>query len=338
MSIEWEGITWGLVASAWLLLALLPRLAALRLPPPPGPPTLEPGPESPAVASLVVFGARRAAVPATVLDLGARGFLDLEWMGPSLLGCRGVQVPEGARLLPFERRVLDRLRTHLGGDAVPVSVLLPAPRTLRSRWWYHRFAKEVSAVARTEGLIRPQLAVAPRRLLLLAAVVPAGLAAFFVWRSSGLGAPGNVAAVLVAAGVLLAAWVLLPRGVRATEAGREAASRWLGVFDSVDAGRWQAQAPLRDPVHARIAVVGADSDLMAAFQPQRQHTFVGRVALRFQQLDGDAVSWYLAVEGTGPRTRAWTVGRELFDRFTIGSQVRATVDGRGRLLWLVPAA
>jgi hypothetical protein len=337
MSIEWEGITWGLVAAAWLLLALLPRLAGLRLPPPPGPPTLEPGPESPAVASLLVFRARRAAVPATVLDLGARGFLDLAWMGPSLLGCRGAEVPEGAQLLPFERRVLERLRTRLHGDPVPVSALLPAPRSLSGRRWYGRFASEVAAVARNEGLIRPQLAAGPRRLLLLAAVVPAGLAALFVWRAGGPGPAGNVAAALVAAGVLLAAWALLPRGFRATEAGREAASRWLGVLDSVDAERWQGQAPLRDPVHARVVVVGADSDLMAAFRPQRQRTFVGRVALRFQQLDGDAVSWYLVVEGTGLKTRAWTVGRELFDRFTIGSQVRATVDGRGRLLWLAAA-
>src|SRR5215469_3227309 len=79
MPIQWEGITWGLAATVWLLLAVLPRLAALRLPPEPGPPTLEPGPEPPAVASLLVSGprARLVAVAATVLDLGARGLLDL---------------------------------------------------------------------------------------------------------------------------------------------------------------------------------------------------------------------------------------------------------------------
>jgi hypothetical protein len=147
-----------------------------------------------------------------------------------------------------------------------------------------------------------------------------------------------VAAALVAAGVLLAAWVLLPRGVRATPAGRQAASRWLGVLDGLDAEPWQGQAPLRDPVPARVIAVGADLDLVAALRPRRPRTFVGRVALRFQHLDGDAVSWYLAVVGGGsPKTRAWAVGHELFDRFPTGSRVRATVYGRNRLLWLVSA-
>jgi hypothetical protein len=31
------------------------------------------------------------------------------------------------------------------------------------------------------------------------------------------------------------------------------------------------------------------------------------------------------------------VGRELFDRFPTGSRVHATVDGRGRLLWVALA-
>jgi hypothetical protein len=337
VAIQWERITWVLAATTWLLLAVLPRLAALRLPPPPGPPTLEPGPEPPAVASLLVAGARarRAAVAATVLDLGARGCLDLAWMGPSLLACRATRAPEGTQLLPFERRVLERLRTHLRGDESPVSALLPAPRGPGSRRWYGGFAREVTRVARDEGLVSPQLAPGPGRLLLLAAVVPAGLPALFLWRSGGLGVAGDVAAALVAAGVLLAAWVLVPRGVRATAAGRQAASRWLGVLAGLDADPWHGQAPLRDPVPARVIAMGADPDLVAAFQPRRPRTFVGRVVLRFQSLEGDAVGWYLALEGGGgPRTRAWAVGHELFDRFPTGSRVRATVDGRGRLLWL----
>jgi hypothetical protein len=340
MPIQWEGIIWGLAAAAWLVPALVPRLAAFRLPPPPGPPTLEPGPEAPAVASLLVSGARArlVAVAATVLDLGARGFLDLAWVGPSMLSCRAVRMREGTRLLPFERRVLERLRTQLHGYEAPVSALLPAPRSVDSRRWYDRFAREVSTAASEERLIRPQLAPGPSRLLLLAAVVPAGLPALFVWRSGSWGVKGVVAAVLVAAVVLAAAWVLLPRGVRTTAAGQDAASRWLGVPDGLEAEPWQGQALLRDPVPARVLAVGADPDLMAAFRRGRQQTFVGRVALRFQHLEDDVVSWYLAVEGAdGAKTRAWAVDHELFDRFPTGSQVRATVDGRGRLLWLASA-
>lgn len=340
MSIQWEGITWSLAAATWLVLALLPRLAALRLPPPPGPPTLEPGSEPPAVASLLVSGvrARRAAVAATVLDLGARGLLDLAWRGPSLLGCRGVRVPEATRLLPFERRVVERLQAHLRGDEAPVSALLPAAGRPGSRRWYGRFGREVAAVARDEGLLCPQLATGPRRLLLLAAIVPAGLPALFVWRSGGPGVPGVVAAALAAVVVLVAAWVLLPRGDRATPAGRDAAARWLGVPEGIEAEPWQGQAPLRDPVPARVLAVGADPDLLAAFQARRPRTFVGRVELRFQRLDDEVVSWYVAVEGGGsPKTQAWAVAHELFDRFPTGSQVRATVDGHGRLLWLASA-
>ena len=340
MGIQWEGITWVLAATTWLLLALLPRLPALRPPPPPGPPTLEPGQEPPAVASLLVSSARgrRAALAATVLDLGARGCLDLAWMGPSLLGCRAVRVREGTRLLPFERRVVERLRTHLRGGEAPVSALLPAPRGPGSRRWYRGFAQEVIRVARAQGLVSAQLSPGRSRLLLLAAVVPAGLPALFVWRSGGLGPGSDVVVALVAAGVLLAAWFLLPRGFRATEAGRQVAGRWLGLLDGLDAEPWQGQAPLRDPMPARILAVGADPDLLAAFMPGRSRTIVGHVAMRFQRLDGDAVSWYLAVEGAGgPKTRAWAVAHDLFERFPTGSRVRATLDGRGRLLWLAPA-
>jgi hypothetical protein len=179
---------WGLAATAWLLLALLPRLAALRLPPSPGPPTLEPGPEPPAVASLLVSGprGRHAAVAATVLDLGARGCLDLVWMGPSLLGCRAARPREGTQLLPFEGRVFERLRAHLRGDEAPVSALLPAPGSHGSRRWYGGFVREVTAVARDEGLVSPQLVPSRGRLLLLAAVVPAGLPALFL---TALGRP-----------------------------------------------------------------------------------------------------------------------------------------------------
>jgi hypothetical protein len=339
VSIQWEGVIWSFAAAIWLLLALLPRMAAFRLPPPAGPPTLEPGAEAPAVASLLVSGARarRIAAAATVLDLGARGLLDLAWVGPSILGCRAVRELEGVHLRPFERRVLDRLRLYLRGSEAPVSALLPAARSSDARRWYSRFSQEVIAVARAQGYVSPQLPTDLQRLLLLAAIVPAGLPALFIWRSGGLDVFGAAAAVVAAAGVLLAAWALLPRGVRATEVGREAASRWLGVLAGIEAQPWQGQAPLRDPVPARVLALGADLDLLAAFHPRRMRTFVGRVELRYQRLDDEAVSWYLAVEGGGSlKTRAWVVGHELFDRFPTGSQVRATVDGRSRLLWLEP--
>jgi hypothetical protein len=209
-------------------------------------------------------------------------------MGPSMLDCRAVRPPKWTQLLPFETRVLERLRTHLRSDEAPVSALLPVLRSLGSRRWYGGFVREVTTVARDGDLVSPQLAPSRGRLLLLAAVVPAGLPALFTWRSGGHGAADEVAAALVAASVLLAAWVLLPRGVWATVAGRQAGSRWLGVLDGLDAEPWQGQPPLRDPVPARILAVGGDPDLVAAFRPRRQRTFVGRVALRFQELHGDA--------------------------------------------------
>jgi hypothetical protein len=77
---------------------------------------------------------------------------------------------------------------------------------------------------------------------------------------------------------------------------------------------------------------------MAAFRPRRRRTFTVQVALRFQSLESDAVSWHIAVAGEGiMKTPEWTVGRELFDRFPTGSRVHATVDGGGRLLWVAPA-
>jgi len=74
------------VVGSLLWLALVAFVYALRSPsrPDPGPRTLELGPEPPALANFLVndFVVTGEALPATVLDLAARGFAEIEERGP----------------------------------------------------------------------------------------------------------------------------------------------------------------------------------------------------------------------------------------------------------------
>jgi hypothetical protein len=115
----------GLAAGAlWLAAAAL--LYATRHPavPPVGQRTLELGPESPAVANLLVhdFRATREAVSATVIDLAARRVLEIEQRGPGVYYVRLRPKPPEVPLTPYEKRVLEHLR-RLASDGV-----CPLPR------------------------------------------------------------------------------------------------------------------------------------------------------------------------------------------------------------------
>jgi hypothetical protein len=108
----------GLAAGAlWLAAAAL--LYATRHPavPPVGQRTLELGPESPAMANLLVhdFRATPEAVPATVIDLAARRVLEIEQRGPGVFY---------VRLRPKPRRRKASKRRRGGSAYVPSS-----PRT-----------------------------------------------------------------------------------------------------------------------------------------------------------------------------------------------------------------
>jgi hypothetical protein len=248
---------WIAAAGGWLVLTLLVRLATAPTRPRPGAPTTEPGPEPPAVAALLVAGRRwvRPALAATVLDLGARGWLDLVRASPMELVCRIVRKSGPGRLLPFEERVLDRASARVGGGPAPVAALLPDPADADSRDWEASFGREVEEVALGAGLVRPRLRGGVRWALLAAASVPAVLPLWLAWASGNRRPEALGLLVFVALAVLRAAAAVLPHGVTPTAAGRTAASRWLGVRAATGV------AP------ARAVAAGAAPEVLAAFAP-----------------------------------------------------------------------
>jgi len=207
--------------AAWLL--AVGAVRAYRQPREPAElePSMELGPEPPALAGFLAgnFRVSRNAVPATLLDLCARGLAAIERVDVDTYVCRLTDAPADD-LAPYEQRVLDHLRDCARGGIVPARALTTGPGDKAKRWW-KAFVNEVVDDAQERGLSRD---LWPRRLALLvalAAAVPAlllGLAfgedAFFAY----LLLPGAVIGL-----------VLYGRRQRDTPAGLEAAARWRAV-------------------------------------------------------------------------------------------------------------
>jgi len=164
----------------------------------------------------------RDAVPATLLDLSARGLVELEEREPGSYVCRLETAPEEA-LQPYEQRVLELLRRRASGGIVPTGALTTGrPSTESSKWW-KEFRGEVVADAQSRGLSRDMLDWTTIKLLSGLLLVPAGAIALLWNFRIGLGA--------WVGGTLLLGTVWGRHPQRDTPAGLEAASRWLGVRD-----------------------------------------------------------------------------------------------------------
>jgi hypothetical protein len=94
----------------WLALLLAAALVTRPRDVDPAPATMELGEESPAVVDLLTNDWRVTpdAVPATLLDLAARGFVDLDQHGEGRTVCR-VRRAAGGGLASYERMVLDHV-------------------------------------------------------------------------------------------------------------------------------------------------------------------------------------------------------------------------------------
>ncbi|GAA1849259.1 hypothetical protein GCM10009836_31230 [Pseudonocardia ailaonensis] len=234
-----------IAGGAWFAL-LTVVMAASRTPPVrPGPATGALGPESPAIVDLVTGGWELCdeAASATLLDLAARRVIGIEEIGPELSLVR-LGRGDPPALAPYEKLVLDHVRTLATADGVVATgALAEGARNLGS--WWKSFTKAVIAEARAAGLSRPRWSAAQRTLLLGAAVVPAavvGIAAA-VWLTKpddGPIGPFAGGAVLAFAG--LSALVGKLDRERGTQAGADAAGRWLGVREHLAGARF-AEAP-----------------------------------------------------------------------------------------------
>jgi hypothetical protein len=211
--------------AALAVLTLRRRPASPRV----GPVTIElgPAPEPPAVVNFLAHGFKTTpeAVPATLLDLAARGVVTLEHRGPDLFVCRLGAVP--ANLTPYEGRIVALLRSRLSGGVVPPQALTSGPASEAGRW-RRAFDDEVAADAVRLGLARKLVPGKLAGRLFLASFGPGALWYLAVHRDSGL-----AGLAFVIGGAFVLAGALSLHAYRETPAGLEAASRWLGVREAL---------------------------------------------------------------------------------------------------------
>ncbi|HEX6310426.1 MAG TPA: hypothetical protein VF152_02230 [Acidimicrobiia bacterium] len=139
------GVVWLALAAAIALARRVPDVDA-------GPATQDLPPESPALASMLCddFELGTEEVPATVVDLAARGVLELEEVQPGRTICR-VRRPDPDGLTPYEQRVLESIAAKAIDGVVPAQALTTGPEAA-SRGWHRAYDKEVIAEAQARGL------------------------------------------------------------------------------------------------------------------------------------------------------------------------------------------
>ena len=220
-----------------LFYVIYAAVAISRRPPAPseGPATMELRDEPPAVVNLLGNGfmITPEAVPATLLDLAARGHVSIEEIAPGQAICRLKPVSD-AGLQPYERKVLDHVRSRAIDGVVPAAALTTGPQAA-SRGWWRDFAKTVITDSQVRGLSRNfwdggvlttlgLLALAPIPLLWLAA---GGDKTDVAWQPAGWFAVFD--AVGMVGAMILAGAASASLRQRETPLGLHVAGRWIGV-------------------------------------------------------------------------------------------------------------
>jgi hypothetical protein len=207
----------------------------------PGPESLDfGGPESPAVANLLVGGWRLTpdAATATLVDLAGRHILGFEQQGPRA-DQTVVRVLEQhpQDLTPYERRIFSRVTALVRGGIVPAAALVRGDESWAKSWW-RGFRKEAIAEARSRGLSRDRWSAGTLSLLRGAALIPVAVfcLALLTAPLTGDGDKdsdrfGLVVPALIFGWAILIALVERFKNQRDTPAGRAAAARWLGYRD-----------------------------------------------------------------------------------------------------------
>jgi hypothetical protein len=258
VEVPWVTIAATAAATApWLLAVGVVYLLRRPAKPEQGAPTLDLGPEPPAVANLLVhdFRVTRDAVPATLLDLAARRLVEIEEREPGSYVCR-LEKAAGGELTSYEQRVMELLRSRASGDVVPAGALTTGPEEESKRWW-KGFQKEVVADAQRRGLC---VDILDKRT--------------FLWLSGAAVAPATVLGILAGGRVgfgywvvafFFLGWVMGLNTQRETPEGLGAASRWLGVRAKLaEDEAFRAQAPIAVALWERHLAYGAAFGLATA--------------------------------------------------------------------------
>lgn len=231
---SWHPLTvlFAILVAGWLLAYLILTIRTRSPAVPPAPASPELGPEPPAIVNLLAnrWRLNADAAEATLLDLAARGFLELQQVGADPVTTTiQLRQTDADQLLPYERRVLERVRQLAVDGVVPVTALTFRDRR-RADAWERQLRKEIVADARARGLSRSRFSTSAQAALSTAAGVSAFVPALFLVLQNRVEAPALVAGVVIMV-ALAAAVTKLTQSERDTPAGRSAAARWLGVRD-----------------------------------------------------------------------------------------------------------
>lgn len=222
--------------AVWVVLTVAALWRSRPRLPEAGPPVeAAPGEEPPAVVSLMInrWRSDEDAIDSTLLDLAARGFLELRQPGedPSETTVR-LRKGDGRSLTAYEQQILDRVHKLSVGGAASLSSLAFRSWS-EARRWRGAFYRAVVGEARARGLSRPRLSKPTRRALLGAAVVPAGCM-FATWMVTSVrlhaGLADQITGSLIAAvAVFLVLYFVVELGWsdQSTPDGMRVAAAWL---------------------------------------------------------------------------------------------------------------
>jgi hypothetical protein len=222
--------------AVWIVLTAVALWRSRPRLPEAGPPlTAPPGDEPPAVVSLMVnrWRSDEDAIDSTLLDLAARGFLELRQPGddPAETTVR-LRKGDGRSLTVYEQQIIERVQTlSVGGEASLTSLAFRS--WSEARRWRGAFYRAVIDEARHRGLSQRRLSGRTRRMLLGAAFLPAACM-FATWMVTAAqlhaGLADQITGSLIAAtAVFLAMYfvVELRWSDRITPEGAQVAAGWL---------------------------------------------------------------------------------------------------------------
>lgn len=221
--------------AAWFGLFGLARLATRPRTPQAAPPTPDLGPEAPAVVSLLVnhWEITEDAAESTLLDLAARKILEFRQPAndPRQTTIH-IRQPHPTGLNAYEQRVFARVSGLAADGVVPLTALtFREPSAAQS--WGKRLAAEVIAEARSTGLSRRRFGKGVLSMLGVAAAVAgvcvAGGVLVFLHHTHAHDTGRSVLGAGFFTFAALSAIAGKASGERDTPAGRDVASRWLGV-------------------------------------------------------------------------------------------------------------
>ena len=198
-----------------------------------GPSTMDLGPEPPAVVNLLLNEAATTgdALAATILDLAARGHLDVVQLAPT----EHLVVPRSrdrTDLTPYEVQVLQIVDQAVGDGHEATVPAISAALGRGSAMTWLTFAAAVSSDARRRGLVGSRSLGSATRWLLLVSLLPClglvvALPVLYL-------ACAPILVTFCLAGIIAAS---IGNGNVLTPAGQQAGARWLGVRRFiVDAG------------------------------------------------------------------------------------------------------